>query len=407
MVTFRDMAPRIYADHAATTPVRAEVIEAMIPYLGANGFNASSPYAEGRAARAALDDARRRVAGVLGAKPREIVFTGGASEADNLAIIGAARAARARGNHIVTAASEHHAVLHAVERLREDGFEVTVLDVDRDGRVDPAAYRASLREGTILAALMLANNELGTIHPISAFAAEARERGILFHCDAVQAPGRLALDVAELGVDLLAISAHKFYGPKGVGVLYVREGTPLAPLVVGGGQEFGLRAGTENVSGIVGLARALELAAAELPAESVRLARMRDGFERAIRAAEPDARVNASGAPRLPNLSSIAFPGLDAATILVNLDLAGVAVSAGSACAAGATTSSHVLRAIGAPLRERSGTLRFSFGRLSSEQDVERLQTMVPGILAQVRVAAPDLGTIATGSPARLSEVRS
>jgi cysteine desulfurase len=407
MVTFRDMAPRIYADHAATTPVRAEVIEAMIPYLGANGFNASSPYAEGRAARAALDDARRRVAGVLGAKPREIVFTGGASEADNLAIIGAARAARARGNHIVTAASEHHAVLHAVERLREDGFEVTVLDVDRDGRVDPAAYRASLREGTILAALMLANNELGTIHPISAFAAEARERGILFHCDAVQAPGRLALDVAELGVDLLAISAHKFYGPKGVGVLYVREGTPLAPLVVGGGQEFGLRAGTENVSGIVGLARALELAAAELPAESVRLARMRDGFERAIRAAEPDARFNASGAPRLPNLSSIAFPGLDAATILVNLDLAGVAVSAGSACAAGATTSSHVLRAIGAPLRERSGTLRFSFGRLSSEQDVERLQTMVPGILAQVRVAAPDLGTIATGSPARLSEVRS
>jgi cysteine desulfurase len=407
MVTFRDMAPRIYADHAATTPVRAEVIEAMIPYLGANGFNASSPYAEGRAARAALDDARRRVAGVLGAKPREIVFTGGASEADNLAIIGAARAARARGNHIVTAASEHHAVLHAVERLREDGFEVTVLDVDRDGRVDPAAYRASLREGTILAALMLANNELGTIHPISAFAAEARERGILFHCDAVQAPGRLALDVAELGIDLLAISAHKFYGPKGVGVLYVREGTPLAPLVVGGGQEFGLRAGTENVSGIVGLARALELAAAELPAESVRLARMRDGFERAIRAAEPDARFNASGAPRLPNLSSIAFPGLDAATILVNLDLAGVAVSAGSACAAGATTSSHVLRAIGAPLRERSGTLRFSFGRLSSEQDVERLQTMVPGILAQVRVAAPDLGTIATGSPARLSEVRS
>jgi cysteine desulfurase len=379
----------------------------MIPYLGANGFNASSPYAEGRAARAALDDARRRVAGVLGAKPREIVFTGGASEADNLAIIGAARAARARGNHIVTAASEHHAVLHAVERLREDGFEVTVLDVDRDGRVDPAAYRASLREGTILAALMLANNELGTIHPISAFAAEARERGILFHCDAVQAPGRLALDVAELGIDLLAISAHKFYGPKGVGVLYVREGTPLAPLVVGGGQEFGLRAGTENVSGIVGLARALELAAAELPAESVRLARMRDGFERAIRAAEPDARFNASGAPRLPNLSSIAFPGLDAATILVNLDLAGVAVSAGSACAAGATTSSHVLRAIGAPLRERSGTLRFSFGRLSSEQDVERLQTMVPGILAQVRVAAPDLGTIATGSPARLSEVRS
>jgi cysteine desulfurase len=401
------MAPRIYADHAATTPVRDEVIEAMIPYLGTHGFNASSPYAEGRAARAALDDARRRVAGVLGAKPREIVFTGGASEADNLAIVGAARAARDRGNHVVTAASEHHAVLHAVERLRDDGFEVTVLGVDRDGRVDPAAYRAALRDGTILVALMLANNELGTIHPIAALAAEARERGILFHCDAVQAPGRLLLDVGELGVDLLAISAHKFYGPKGVGMLYVRDGTALAPLVVGGGQEFGLRAGTENVSGIVGLARALELAAAELPAESARLARMRDGFERAIVAAEPEARVNAVGSPRLPNLSSISVPGLDAATVLVRLDLAGVAVSAGSACAAGATTASHVLRAIGAPLRERSGTLRFSFGKLSSEQDVERLQTMVPEILAQVRVAAPELGMLASGSSARLSEVRS
>jgi cysteine desulfurase len=376
------MAPRIYADHAATTPVRDEVIEAMIPYLGTHGFNASSPYAEGRAARAALDDARRRVAAVLGAKPREIVFTGGASEADNLAVVGAARTARARGNHVVTAASEHHAVLHAVERLRDDGFEVTVLGVDREGRIDPAAYRAAL-------------------------AAEARERGILFHCDAVQAPGRLPLDVGELGVDLLAISAHKFYGPKGVGMLYVRETTALAPLVVGGGQEFGLRAGTENVSGIVGLARALELAAAELPAESVRLARMRDDFERAIVAAEPEARVNAAGAPRLPNISSIAFPGVDAATLLVSLDLAGVAVSAGSACAAGATMSSHVLRAIGAPLRERSGTLRFSFGKLSSEQDVERLQTMVPEILAQVRVAAPDLGMLASGSSARLSEVRS
>jgi cysteine desulfurase len=401
------MAPRIYADHAATTPVRDEVIEAMIPYLGTHGFNASSPYAEGRVARAALDDARRRVAAVLGAKPREIVFTGGASEADNLAIVGAARAARARGNHIVTAASEHHAVLHAVEGLRGDGFEVTVLDVDRAGRIDPAAYRAALREGTILVALMLANNELGTIHPISELAAEARERGILFHCDAVQAPGRLPLDVGELGVDLLAISAHKCYGPKGVGMLYVREGTALAPLVVGGGQEFGLRAGTENVSGIVGLARALELAVAELPVESARLAHMRDGFERAIVAAEPEARVNAAGAPRLPNLSSIAFPGIDAATVLVSLDLAGVAVSAGSACAAGATTSSHVLRAIGLPLRSRSGTLRFSFGKLTSEQDVERLQTMVPEILAQVRVAAPDLGMLASGSSARLSEVRS
>jgi cysteine desulfurase len=401
------MAPRIYADHAATTPVRDEVIEAMIPYLGTHGFNASSPYAEGRAARAALDDARRRVAGVLGAKPREIVFTRSACSADDCEVVGAARAARDRGNHVVTAASEHHAVLHAVERLRDDGFEVTVLGVDRDGRVDPAAYRAALRDGTILVALMLANNELGTIHPIAALAAEARERGILFHCDAVQAPGRLLLDVGELGVDLLAISAHKFYGPKGVGMLYVRDGTALAPLVVGGGQEFGLRAGTENVSGIVGLARALELAAAELPAESARLARMRDGFERAIVAAEPEARVNAVGSPRLPNLSSISFPGLDAATVLVRLDLAGVAVSAGSACAAGATTASHVLRAIGAPLRERSGTLRFSFGKLSSEQDVERLQTMVPEILAQVRVAAPELGMLASGSSARLSEVRS
>ncbi|MBD5605964.1 MAG: cysteine desulfurase, partial [Candidatus Eremiobacteraeota bacterium] len=260
------MAARIYADHAATTPVREEVIAAMLPYLGAHGFNASSMHAEGRAARAALDDARLRVAALLGAKPREIVFTGGGSEADNLAIVGAARANRSRGRHVVTAATEHHAVLHAFDRLREEGFDVTVLPVDGDGRVDPAVFEAALRPDTILVSLMLANNELGTLHPIPALARLATARGIAFHTDAVQAAGRVPLDVGALGVDLMTLTAHKFYGPKGVGMLYVRTGTALSPLIVGGGQEAGRRAGTENVSGIVGFARALELAVAELPA---------------------------------------------------------------------------------------------------------------------------------------------
>jgi len=384
---------RIYVDHAATTPVREDVLAAMLPYFGQVGFNASSQHAEGRAARAALDGARASVARLLGAKPREIVFTGGGSEADNLAILGAARARRAAGAHVVTSATEHHAVLHATDVLRGEGFEVTVLPVDEAGRVAPEAFVAALRPDTILASIMLANNELGTLQPVAELARAARARGVVFHCDAVQAPGRVPLNVDALGVDLLALSAHKFYGPKGVGALYVRAGTPLGPLVVGGGQEAGLRAGTENVAGIVGFARAFELAVAELPVEAARLSTLRDRFERDLSACVPDVRVNAGGVPRLPNVASIAFNGIDATTLLVRLDLDGIAASAGSACAAGSVEPSHVLEAIGGPSWVEAGTIRFSFGKLTQEQDVERLTSMLSRAVHALRVAGIELGT--------------
>jgi cysteine desulfurase len=383
------MSARIYADHAATTPVREEVLAAMLPYFAAAGFNASSLHAEGRAARAALDGARDSVARSLGAHPREIVFTGGGSEADNLAVIGAARASLGP-RRIVTAATEHPAVLNAAAVLRAEGYEVTVLEVDRDGRVDPAAFAAALEPGAAVASIMLANNEIGALAPIAKLAAIARARGVVFHTDAVQAPGRVALDVNALGVDLLAISAHKFYGPKGVGALYVRAGTPVTPLIVGGGQEAGLRSGTENVAGIVGLARALELAVSELPAETARLRRIRDAFEADISARIPGSAINGAGGERLPNISSIAFPGVDAPTLLVRLDLEGIAVSAGSACAAGATEPSHVLEALGVERAAALGTIRFSFGKLTSEQDVERLAVMLGIALRQIESASTD-----------------
>lgn len=383
---------RIYADHAATTPVRKEVVAAMLPYFSTVGFNPSSQHTEGRAARAALDTARASVARLLGAQPREIVFTGGGSEADTLAIVGTARAAGGRGRHVVTAPTEHHAVLHAFDVLRDEGFEVTQVQVDADGRVDPAAFEATLRPDTVLASIMLANNELGTLQSIESLARVARSRGVTFHCDAVQAPGRVPLDVQALGVDLLSLSAHKFYGPKGVGALYVRAGTALVPLVVGGGQEAGLRAGTENVAGIVGFARAFELAVAEMPAETVRLASLRDAFEAAVTAV-PGTRVNGRGAPRLPNVSSVAFRAVEAPTLLIRLDLEGVAASAGSACSAGSTEPSHVLAALDIPYWAKLGTVRFSFGKLTTGQDVERLVGMLPEILGSVRDDAPELGT--------------
>jgi len=396
------MTARIYADHAATTPTRPEAIEAMNAYLQAGAYNPSSRHAEGRRAKAALDGARERVAALLGAKPREIVFTGGGSESDNLAIRGAARAARARGRHVLSAATEHHAVLHALDVLRDDGFDVEIMAVDRDGRLDPERFVRALRPDTILASVMLANNELGTLQPVRELAAAARARGVVFHSDAVQAPGRVALDVRALGVDLLSLSAHKFYGPHGVGVLYVREGTALMGLIAGGGQEFGLRAGTENVAGIVGLATALELATAEQALETARLAALRDRFEETLRERIPGLQVNAAGAPRLPNLSSISIPGADSEALTIRLDLEGVAVSTGSACASGAAEQSHVLRAVGVPAG--LATLRFSFGRSTGRQEVDALLDMLPGVVSAVRVDTHSLGTKQRGPATSRSE---
>jgi len=395
-------AGRIYFDHAATTPLRDEALEAMLPYFSAAGFNASSLHAEGRAARAGLDDARERVARALGARPREIVFTGSGSESDNLAILGAARASRG-ANHVVSAVTEHPAVLAALDVLREDGWEVTLLPVDSEGRVDVDRFRAALRPGTALASIMLANNELGTLQPVAELAAIARRRGVLFHSDAVQAPGRVPLDVSSLGVDLLSLSGHKFYGPKGTGVLYVRAGTPLVPLVVGGGQEGGLRSGTENVAGIVGMATALELAVRELPVEAPRLAALRDRLEEALQRQVPEPRINGAGAPRLPNISSVAVPGVDAASLLLRLDLEGFALSAGSACASGATLPSHVLAALGLPAWVAEGTIRFSLGRLTGEGEIAEACRRLPAILQHMREIGPIMGTNAVG-PAGRSE---
>ena len=374
---------RIYLDHAATTVARPEVIAAMVPLLAAG--NPSSLHAEGRAAHALLDDARERVALVLGAKAREIVFTGGGSESNNLAILGVARALRDRGRHIISSVFEHHAVLHALDVLRDDGFEITLLPVGSQGVVDPGAFREAIRPDTILASIMLANNEIGTIQPVAALAAIARERGVTMHTDAVQAPTYLDLNVDALGIDLLSIAGHKFSGPKGTGVLYVRTGTPLASLIVGGGQESGLRAGTENLAGIVGLATGLALAKAERAEVVHRVATLRDRLEAAIRAEVPDVRINGAATPRLANSLSVAFGEAASDLLLINLDLAGIAASAGSACAAGSIEPSHVIAALGLPTHFARGVIRFSLGRVTSGGDIERVIQLLPAIVCAVR----------------------
>ena len=375
---------RIYADHAATTPARPEVVQAMLPYFGESGFNPSSLHAEGRRARAGVDDARDTIARCLGVKAKEIVITGSGSEADNLAIFGAARALAHRGKHIVSTRVEHHAVLNALEVLAADGWEVGYLETDQDGRVDPQDFSAALRDDTVLATIMLANNELGTLQPVADLAAVARARGVLFHTDAVQAPALLKVEPAGLGVDLLSLSAHKFYGPKGVGALYVKDGTPLLPHVVGGAQEFAKRAGTENVAGIVGMAKALELAVAERAESAPRMTALRDRFEGHV-AALDDIRINGGTAPRLPNISNVSFAGVDADALVMRLDLEGAAVSTGSACAAGSLEPSHVIAALGLDARWQRCAVRFSFGRTTTREQVDRLGTLVNGIVAELR----------------------
>lgn len=379
------MTERIYLDHAATTPVRAEALEAMLPYFTQSGYNASSVHAEGRAARAALDSARDRVARCIGARAKEIVFTGGGSEADNLALIGAARALRARGRHIVSTTIEHHAVLHALDALQDEGFEVTRLAVDSDGRVDPQAFGDALRDDTILTSVMYANNEIGTVQPIADLADLAHARGALFHTDAVQAAAYLPLDVRAMGIDLAALAAHKFYGPKGVGALYVRDGIPLLPLIHGGSQEFAKRAGTENVAGIAGLATALELALGERTEAAARVGTLRDRFESEILRRIPESRVNGGGAVRAPHISNISFLGVESEQLLIRLDVDGLAVSAGSACASGAIEPSHVIAALGLPEPWMRGVIRFSLGRSTTENEIARAVEVLERAVSDLR----------------------
>jgi cysteine desulfurase len=390
------MADYVYLDHAATTPVDERVLDAMRPYWEREFGNPSSVYGLGRRARRALDDARDRIAQVLGCRANEIVFTGCGSESDNLAVKGAAlAAAELRGaRHVVTTTIEHHAVLHTCGWLeRHLGFEVTYVDVDDQGRVDPAAVQAAVRADTALVSVMYANNEIGTIQPIAQVvrAAKAANPNVLVHTDAVQAGGLLPMDVQALGVDLLALSGHKFYAPKGVGLLFVRRGTPLVHLVSGGGQERGVRAGTENVAYVVGMATALDLAYAELEQRVAHVARLRDRLIAEVPAVVPGARLTGHPTQRMPNSASFVIPGADGESLLLNLDQEGIYASSGSACTSGSLEISHVLRAVRLPEADARGSLRLTTGIGSTDADVERLLGVLPGIVARVREVTPSL----------------
>jgi cysteine desulfurase len=382
------VSERVYLDHAATTATSPAAIAAMLAVLAEAPYNASSIHAEGRAARARLDDARDRTARILGAKGREIVFTSGGSESVNLALIGAAKASAQRGRHVVIGATEHAAARRACDALEAEGWATTHIPVDADGQITPDAFAAALRPDTTVASVMLANNEIGTIAPIAALAAIAQRANVVFHTDAVQAPAWLALDVRALGVDLLSISGHKFGGPKGVGALFVRAGTPIAAQIVGGGQENGARAGTENVAGIVGLTVALEIAQAQCASVSTRVAALRDRLESAVLARIPGSRIIARGAQRIAGVSSIAFADLTASALLIRLDLEGIAAAAGSACAAGSLEPSHVIAALGLPAAFVGGVLRFSLGSTTTAAEIDRLVAILPGLVAHARGAA-------------------
>jgi len=377
---------RIYLDHNATTPVDPRVLEAMLPAWRDNFGNPSSLHWFGQQARAAIDEARGQVAALIGATPGEIVFTGSGSEADNLALRGLAAVAREPRRRIVHSAIEHHAVVNSAKALAEEGFDVASVRAGADGRVDLDELRSKIDERTLLVAVMLANNETGSIQPLAEVAALARSRGALLHCDAVQAAGKIPLDVGALDVDTLALSAHKIYGPKGVGALYVRRGTRMKALLRGGAQEKNRRAGTENVAGIVGLGRAAVLARAELAADAARLGALRDRLEARLLAI-PGSRRNGDE-PRVPNTVNVSFEGIEAESLLLALDLMGIAVSTGAACAAGAVEPSHVLRGMGLPMERVQASLRFSLGRGNDEAQIERAAAAVAEAVQRQREAA-------------------
>ena len=366
---------RIYLDHNATTPLDPRVLDAMLPILRDGFGNPSSLHWFGQQARAAVDTAREQVAALIGASPGEIVFTGSGTEADNTALRGAAAAAREPRRKVVYSTIEHHAVMNTAKALAEEGVPVEAARTRADGRVDLDDLRARVDDRTAVVAVMLANNETGVVEPVAEVVRIARERGALVHCDAVQAAGKIPVDVRDLDVDTLALSAHKIYGPKGVGALYIKRGTRLKAFVRGGSQERNRRAGTENVAGIVGLGRAAELARDDMGAESARLSGLRDRLESQL-LATPGAQRNGE-APRVPNTANVSFSGVEAESLVMALDLAGVAVSTGAACAAGAVEPSHVLRAMGLPLERVQASLRFSLGRGTTAEDVDAAAKLV------------------------------
>ena len=381
----------VYLDHAGTTPLDPNVLEAMVPYFSQHFGNPSSLHSVGQKARYALDEARERVAAVLNCRPREVVFTGGGTESDNAAIQGVATALYETGNHIITSSVEHHAVLHACQYLESQGFDVTYLPVDANGMVLPEMVYNAIEERTTLVTIMYGNNEIGTINPISEIAKAVKKRAgelsrtIVFHTDGVQVAGYLSLDVAELGVDLLSLSGHKFHGPKGTGVLYIKRGTPYLPLVHGGGQERERRSGTENIPGIIGLSLALDAANSSREETSQRCSALKDRIVESVLEQIPGSRLNGHPTRRLPNNANFSFTGVEGEPILLGLDMAGIAASSGSACSSGSLEPSHVLLALGQSAEIARGSLRITLGRGNTEQEVEYLLGVLVDLVQRLR----------------------
>jgi cysteine desulfurase len=378
---------KVYLDHAATTPVDPRVLQAMLPFFTERAGNASSMHEFGQEARTAVDRSRTQVAAAVGAQPSEIVFTGGATESDNLAVLGVALASEGRGRHIVTAAIEHHAILEVCHFLEGRGYSVTYVPVDRRGIVDPDDVQSALRPDTVLVSVMAANNEIGTLQPVAEIGRLVRERNIPFHSDATQLVGAAPVHVDELHVDLLSMSAHKRYGPKGVGALYVRTGAPLAPIQLGGSHERGRRGGTENVPGIVGLGAALRIAVEEMEEERARLVRLRDRLIREALAL-PGAHLNGDPVQRLPNNVNLSFDGTDSQSLVMGLDLHGVASSSGSACTSGSMEPSHVLIALGLPPERAAAAVRLTVGRGTTDADVSYALDALRDVVIRLQRAA-------------------
>jgi len=390
----------VYLDYNATTPVDAAVLEAMLPFLGESFGNAGSVHTPGQRARAAVDSARESVAALVGARPGEIVFTSGGTEADYLALFGSVQVASKVRKHVIITAIEHHAILHTCEELERQGIAVTVVPVRQSdqwqGIVAVEEIRRALRPETVLLSVMHANNELGVIQPIEEIARIAAQEGVRFHCDAVQSAGKVPLDVNRLGVDLLSISAHKFCGPKGVGALFVRTGTALAPRFFGGHAERDRRPGTENVPGIVGMGKAAELARTLLAQDSLRIGGLRDRLEAELLSRVPAARVNGARSRRVPNTTNLSFPGAGGEALLISLDLEGIACSTGAACSSGSTEPSHVLLAAGLSREDARSSLRFSLGRPTTAEEIDHAISVIPSVVERIRRLSPREVPLAT-----------
>lgn len=380
---------RIYVDHSATTPVKKEVLEAMLPYFSESFGNPSSVYSEGRETKKAISLARQQVASAIGAEPSEIYFTGSGSEADNWAIKGIAYALKSKGNHIISTAVEHHAVLHTLKALEKEGFEVTYLPVDSFGRVSAKDVEKAITDKTILITVMTANNEIGTIMPVEEIGKIASENGILFHTDAVQAIGLMDIDVKKMNIDLLSLTGHKFYGPKGAGALYIRKGVRINRLIEGGAQESNKRAGTENVPAIVGLGKAIELAAANVEKYTQKLTALRDEYIKLVLEKIPYTRLNGHPTERMAGNANISFEYIEGESLLLMLDMKGISASSGSACTSGSLDPSHVLLAIGLKHETAHGSLRVSFGEENTMEDVHRIVDVLCEVVGRLREMSP------------------